>query len=99
VSKPPTPQAISALLSDAGFERGVSNPPELECAGYAVIPNRPDDGMVLVNWWESPSADRTDEAEHTRMLARYAEVLEGAGYRVRPAGGAYLVVSAKETDR
>jgi hypothetical protein len=92
--KPPTPQGVSALLERAGFERGVSRPEDQAADGYAVIPNRPGDGIVLVNWWGA------DEGEHAGMLHRYAETIEGAGYRVcESADAAYLIVTAKEADQ
>lgn len=93
-SKPKTPSAsgISRLLAAAGFERGVSRPEELAADGYAVIPNRPDDGIILVAWWG-------DEDRHGEMLHRYTEAIEGAGWHVRrSADGAYLIVTAKTED-
>ena len=91
--KPPTPQGVSALLERAGFERGVSRPEELAADGYAVIPNRPDDGIVLVNWWGA-------DAERGGMLRCYTEAIEAGGYRVRRQGDdSYLIVTAKEADR
>jgi hypothetical protein len=91
VTTPPTPQAVSALLAAAGFDRGVSNPPEQACDGFAVIPNRPDDGIVLVNWWGD------GDAQHLAMLGRYTEAIKGAGYDVRSANdGTYLIVTAQE---
>jgi hypothetical protein len=96
-SKSPTPQGISALLRKAGFERGVSNPPEQACDGFAVIPNRPGDGVVLVAWW---SAGADGGIRHLTMLERYSEAIERAGYRARPADdGTYLIVTAQEDSR
>lgn len=88
-AKTPTPQAVSALLAAAGFERGVSKPEDRAADGYAVIPNRPGDGIVLVSWWGSGT-------EHDGMLRRYTEAIESAGYRVLESDhGAYLIVTAK----
>jgi hypothetical protein len=88
-NKTPTPQGISRLLAAAGFERGVSKPESQAADGYAAIPNRPGDGIVLVSWWGAGT-------EHDEMLRRYTEAIEGDGYRVLKSDhGAYLIVTAK----
>lgn len=87
--KASTSQDISELLAAAGFERGVSRPADRAGDGYAVIPNRPGDGIVLVNWWG-------DEGKHAEMLRQYAAAIEAGGYHVHESTGtAYLVVTAK----
>lgn len=88
-AKTPAPQSVSRLLAGAGFERGASRPEEQAADGYAVIPNRPGDGIVLVAWW-GPDEERAG------MLGRYAGALEDGGYYVRQSDdGAYLVVTAR----
>jgi hypothetical protein len=104
VSTNPTPQGVSRLLAKAGFERGVSNPPDQACAGYAVIPNRPDDGIVLVTWWADRDGYPDIRADRGGWLERYTAVLAGAGLAVRQGwyenahwrelGPDYLIVTA-----
>ena len=96
-ARQPTPQGIAALLRRAGFERGISRPESLAAAGYAVIPNIPGDGIVLVSWWSADAAERTGRC--AEMLGRYTTVLAAAGFDVLMSdGGGYLIVTAKVTE-
>lgn len=83
MSKAPTPQAISDLLAGAGFGRGVTRPESEAAAGFAVIPNRPGDGIVLVTWWPPRSRQPGERADRYTWLERYADAISAAGYSVR----------------
>ncbi len=99
--KPPTPQAISALLRKAGHVRAEKLANSGNTRGFKVSRSRMDDGVVLVNFWEHSDL-RTDPAVHRQMLARYAEDLAKAGWGVETAlsrgGGVprHLIVTAPD---
>lgn len=94
----PTPQAISALLKRAGFERSESHATRIRgyrrsTEGYQV---RGDyRGGVEVGYF---SRDCTD-AEHAEMLAGYRTVIEAADWQVsyrEGVGVPRLIVTARK---
>jgi hypothetical protein len=91
VSKPPTPQAISALLREAGFPANG----EYSIPGFTVVAD--GDSSVLAGCGDSSSGGILD-AHCILMLGRYQEALEHrTGYCVRhSADGTYLIVTARE---
>ena len=93
-SKPPTPQAISRLLSAAGHTRAVV---KLRggCSGFRT--STADPGTVWVWHYSMLGTSRNHEAE---MLARYAAAITDAGYAVEvDADRDRLIVTAKEAGR
>jgi hypothetical protein len=95
----PTVNAVMDALAAAGFDRAVSNPASEARPGFAVIANRPGDGIVLVNWHSG--AGEPDAAMHGFMLGSYHGILM-RDYDVVPAGQSadgpgWLVVSARST--
>jgi len=96
MSKPPTPQAISALLRKAGFNRSrrlQSGGTMSRSTGYVVLKSYADDGRVIVrhNRWSLLPNDAADDA----ALARYREAITAAGYEVECVRRD-LIVTAKE---
>jgi len=92
-TKPPTPQGISALLRKAGFQRGETfkkggRRGEVSVAGYHVSLTARHE-TVDVRWW----APTHDTSRQDKMLAAYAEVIEGAGWAVETRR-AWLIVTA-----
>jgi hypothetical protein len=85
--KPPTPQAVIAILKRAGFSRSQSSGVYVRTPGYAVR-NRPQPGAVEVRWWpdsrEVP-ADADDVLRRrARWLQRYADaILADSRFRCR----------------
>jgi hypothetical protein len=112
VSKPPTPQAISALLRKAGFERWTLGPATREhwdgrpvassrerSDGYEVIKGPRE--QVLVGYREGRVVNPDRMAERrARMLAEYARVVRDAGWQVADSeSGEWapgLIVTARE---
>jgi hypothetical protein len=95
MTTPPTPQAISALLRKAGFERSVSRATRIKgwresSAGYYVTGYKDE-----VNVRHMLGFSRDEEARD-RMLARYAEAIRAAGWQVTGPTpvGRELVVTA-----
>ena len=93
----PTASAVMEALAAAGFTRAVSQPSAQATSGYAVIPNRPGDGIVLVSWHDI--GDPPDPAVNGFMLGSYHGILM-RDYDVQPGnqsaeGPGWLVVSAK----
>jgi hypothetical protein len=113
-AKPPTPQAISALLSKAGFEKVTHSKSRIRgmrehSAGYHVQADL--SGAVSVNWWQSSFSHGSDPARTDAMLARYADAILAAGFAVEnhahklivtaspAASGEATGSKAKEADR
>jgi hypothetical protein len=97
VSTPPTPQAISALLRKAGFERSQSRATRIKgwresTTGYHVTGYGDE-----VNVSHRLGFARDEEARD-RMLAKYADAIRAAGWQVSgpTAVGRELIVTAQE---
>jgi hypothetical protein len=87
-AKPPTPQAVSALLKRAGFKRS-----ERQIGGFG-------DGFVAEKDWTAKGAVRVGHrfwslrgGDRGPWLAKYAEAITAAGWAVE-AGERELVVTA-----
>ena len=84
--KPPTPQGISRLLAQAGFER--SNIPSKRrglayAGGFQVEEGRLCGDGIIVYWWAPPGTPPTEVRASTKaMLAKFAEQISGAGWHV-----------------
>jgi hypothetical protein len=92
VSKPPTPQAVSAPLRKAGFTRAVTAI-RGGCSGFVVTADRARDGSVRVRY-RSWSMGAVDQGAR-EWITRYAKAITGAGWTV-DAGTYELVVTAPE---
>ena len=108
MTTPPTPQAISALLREAGFQRserirqkGLHRTGQQFTSGYKVTAGSP--GEVEVRWW---SERHQHELGDVGALDRFADEIRAAGYQAgyadpkapphyRPLS--VLIVTAKDT--
>jgi hypothetical protein len=93
----PTAQGISRLLAKAGFERSKTAPSRIR--GF----RESSPGYRVTSWAGDVRVEhvvgfRRDDERHALMVARYAEVIREAGFRVSDEGGiSYdLTVSAQE---
>lgn len=94
--KPPTAQAISALLKRAGFSKSVRTPRMDSSSGYQVAKdygNIHSVGGVAVRhitWSMNPPGNVVSE-----WLGKYADAIVAAGYAVTwPEDRAILIVTA-----
>ena len=85
--KLPTPQGVSCLLRNAGFEcsaetrkgrRVYENTP-----GFAARRSPAYPGAVLVDWLVGSESPEMDWPRHRQMLAAYAEEITSHGWDVR----------------
>jgi hypothetical protein len=92
MTKPPTPQGISALLRKEGFTKSESSATAVKgwrnrSRGYRVSRAYGEDGAVHVE--HETGLFRIGDADRERAmreLERYAEVLTAHGYAVRKGG-------------
>lgn len=98
-AKTPTPQAISALLRKAGFERSVSSATRIKgwhdySAGYMARGYGADSVEVR----HMTGFDRGERAARARgeMLGRYADAITAAGWAVERTDYDQLIVTAPE---
>lgn len=106
-AKAPTPQAISALLKRAGFEKSVNRPSRVKgwpewCAGYKVVASIVP-GCVLVEHRVNSmrlraAAREAEEAEEAEKRAAYAKAITDAGWTV-DTGGDELIVTAGKAEQ
>lgn len=90
-SKTPTPQAVSRLLSKAGFKRSASRSNRLRgyssrSAGFVVFDRQPGE----VGVYHESGFFAVDDAIRARSAAqegKYADALEEAGYAVERGEG------------
>jgi hypothetical protein len=97
----PTPQGVSRLLANAGFDRSVTKPSRIKgfqewYAGYHVTASMLPGHVLVVHRVNSlhrtaPSSVR----EMTQKLAAYAEVIAAGGWSVATESG-HLTVTARE---
>jgi peptidoglycan/xylan/chitin deacetylase (PgdA/CDA1 family) len=87
-TKPPAPQAISALLKRAGFKRAEKTPYSVMGVrqysdGFHVraAPGRP--GGVKVTWWAPPYGAHDALMTNAEMLLAYGDTLAEAGWSVQ----------------
>jgi hypothetical protein len=111
VSKPPTPQAISALLRKAGFARSNHGDKGVMwnamSTGYRVTGRAPDAEprfVVVLHFDEGQYGFRVDYERHletaVEQLSRYAEVISAAGWDAElKHGDPKLIVTAQEDSR
>jgi hypothetical protein len=113
VSKPPTPQGISALLRKAGYARSELIPgriawdgrrirSSLRTAGYMVIKGA--DGEVLVSYKTGRVVNPDAEAKRRAgLLADYARALRAVGWAAAVSEpdewAPRVVVTAREESR
>lgn len=102
----PTPQAISALLRKAGFERAEmtrnSRHHKEHTAGFHVTASF---GEVRVNWWpdsRDPASQRAEAVQQQiedgrAMRARYAQAIVNAGWPVREHLHSLTVTAQEDT--
>jgi hypothetical protein len=108
VTTPPTPQAVSALLKRAGFERSNHGDKgvmwNLMSTGYRVTGRTPDAEprfVVVLHFDEGQYGCQDDWERHletaVEQLSRYAEVISAAGWDAElRQGDPKLIVTARE---
>lgn len=102
-SRQPTPQGVSALLRKAGFDKSVSSASRIRgmresSQGYQVSRGGKP-GTVMVEFRQSSFRINSGEELAAKMLARYRETIEGAGFTVAEGKSTFrdiLIVSAAE---
>lgn len=100
MSTPPTPQAISALLRKAGFDRATYSKSSIRgmrehSQGYHVQAD--PSGGVSVNWWQSSLIHGTNPTRNREMLAHYAQAITAAGFAVESRAHKLIVTAQEDT--
>jgi hypothetical protein len=76
-AKPPTPEVISALLREAGFEEATDT-----ARGFKVTPSCPGDAVVTVAYWEA-AGDIPNWTWRVMQFGLMTNALLECGYSVR----------------